>query len=111
MRYVRKYDWVLLMPQDHYVSYRSEESIARLAYRLRDAHGSREKPSFNIVDFVTHTLGEYLKGQKKGALKIEFYDREFKEDDPAYVSFDPLTLNVDRKSGRTLKQAKNMRDT
>src|SRR5262249_25437440 len=42
-------------------------------------------------------LGKYLKGQKKGALKIEFYDREFKEDDPAFVSFDPLTLNVDRK--------------
>jgi IrrE N-terminal-like domain len=80
------------MAQDHYVAFKSEESIAQLAYRLRDAHVLRSEPSFNIVDFVEHTLPKQL---KKGPPKIELYDRDFKEDVPAYVSFNPPTLNVD----------------
>lgn len=33
---------------------------------------------------------------KKGRLQVELYDRE-KADEPAYVTFQPLTLHVDRK--------------
>jgi hypothetical protein len=82
------------MAQDHYVAFRSEESIAEIAYRLRDAHVPRSEPTFNIVDFIENTLPKHL---KKGPLKVEFYDRAFKQDDLAYVSFNPLTLNVDTK--------------
>lgn len=85
------------MPRDYYVNFRSEETIADLAYKLRDAHDSREEPRFNVVDFVEHTLPAQLRMLKKGALKIEFYDRDFEQDDPAFVSFKPLTLHVDRK--------------
>jgi uncharacterized protein DUF955 len=84
------------MPRDHYVGYRSEETIAQLAVKLRDDHGSRCDPTFNIIDFVERTLANHLNRIKKGQLNIEFYDREFKQDDPAYVSFDPLTLHADR---------------
>ncbi len=84
------------MPRDHVVSYRSEETIAQLAVRLRDANGSRSDPTFDIVDFVERTLRHHLKNIKKGTLKIDFYDREFRQDDPAYVTFRPLTLHVDR---------------
>jgi Zn-dependent peptidase ImmA (M78 family) len=84
------------MPRDYHVSARSAESIAQLAYRLRDADGSINNANFNIVDFVSRTLPRQLEILKKGKLLIEFYDREFKEDDPAFVSFNPLTLNSDR---------------
>ncbi len=84
------------MATDHYVGYRSEETIAQLAVNLRDARGSRSDPTFDIVDFVETTLPRYLKSRKKGPLKIEFYDRDFPQDDPAYVTFNPPTLHVDR---------------
>jgi hypothetical protein len=82
------------MAGDHYVGYRAEESIARLATRLRDAHVPQTYLTFNIVNFVECTLRNF---PEWGALEIEFYDRAFKEDTPSYVTFDPLTLNVDRK--------------
>jgi Zn-dependent peptidase ImmA (M78 family) len=63
---------------------------------LRDAHHSRNEPRFNIIDFFENTLPLHLRTLKKGSLKIEFYDLAFKQDDPAFVSFNPLTLNVDR---------------
>jgi hypothetical protein len=84
------------MPRDHYVGFRSEETIAQLAMKLRDAHSSRCDPTFNIIDFIERTLPRYLKTIKKGPLKIEFYDREFTQDDPAFVTFGPLILHVDR---------------
>ncbi|HEY6577817.1 MAG TPA: ImmA/IrrE family metallo-endopeptidase [Rhizomicrobium sp.] len=84
------------MAKDYVVSPRSEESIAQLAYKLRDVRGSREEPRFNIADFVKNTLPTHLKAIKKGDLRLEFYDRDFKEDDPAFVSFNPPTLNSDK---------------
>jgi len=83
------------MPRDYYVDFRSEETIAQIATQLRDAHGSRNDDTFNIVEFVEQTLPAQLKGSKRGRLKVQFYDRDFKEDDPAYVTFDPLTLYSD----------------
>jgi Zn-dependent peptidase ImmA (M78 family) len=84
------------MPRDHYVGFRSEETIAQLAARLRDTHGSRSDSTFDIIDFVEQTLPKHLSSTKKALLKLEFYDKEFEQDDPAYVTFDPLTLHVDR---------------
>jgi len=84
------------MLRDYYVSARSAESIARLAYGLRDADGSIDKVNFNVIGFVTRTLPRQLEVMKKGKLLIELYDRAFQQDDPAFVSFNPLTLNSDR---------------
>jgi hypothetical protein len=83
------------MPRDYYVGARSEVSIAEIAERLRDAHCSRNDHTFNTVEFVEKTLPAQLKGSKKGKLVVEFYEQDFKEDDPAYVTFDPLKLHVD----------------
>jgi Zn-dependent peptidase ImmA (M78 family) len=85
------------MLRDHHVSFRSEETIAQIAISLRNTHGSACEPSFDITDLVKNTLPKLLKLQKKGLLKIEFYDCCFIGDDPAYVSFNPLTLHVDNK--------------
>jgi Zn-dependent peptidase ImmA (M78 family) len=85
------------MAQDYYVPARSEESIAQLAYRLRDAHIDRRELRFNIIEFIDRTLPRQLSLLKKGELKIELYNMDFKYDDPAFVSFNPRTLNSDRK--------------
>ena len=47
--------------------------------------------SFNICEFVLGVLTERFKS--KGRLQIEFYDRH-ENDDPAYVTFKPLTLHI-----------------
>jgi hypothetical protein len=83
------------MPRDYYVGSRSERSIAQIAQHLRDAHCSRNDHTFNVVEFVERTLPGELRGSKKGKLRVQFYERDFKEDDPAYVKFDPLTLHAD----------------
>jgi Zn-dependent peptidase ImmA (M78 family) len=81
------------MAMDHYVAFKGEESIAQVAYKLRDARRLTGEFTFNITEFAEAHLPQLL---KKKSLKIELYDRDFPQDDPAYVSFDPLTLHVDR---------------
>src|ERR1700689_2784201 len=81
------------MAVDHYVAFKSEESVAQVAYNVRDARGLSGKLTFNVAEFAQVHLPQIL---KRKSLKIEFYDRAFPQDDPAYVSFDPLTLHVDR---------------
>jgi hypothetical protein len=50
------------------------------------------------IDVVVGT-----RGRKKGKLSVEFFDREFNQEDPAYVEFNParrndyVTLHVDRR--------------
>jgi hypothetical protein len=51
--------------------------------------------SFNICEFVLGSLTRHFSA--KGRLEIEFYDRGRDIDDPAYVTFKPLKLHVDRK--------------
>jgi hypothetical protein len=58
------------------------------------AAASTQGHSFNICEFVLGALTERFNA--KGRLKIEFYDR-CKNDDPAYVTFEPLTLHIDRR--------------
>jgi Zn-dependent peptidase ImmA (M78 family) len=78
---------------DHYVAYKGEESIAQTANKLRDAARLTGKFTFNIAKFVEECLPKFLRKEK---LDFDFYDRDFPQDDPAHVSFDPLTLHVDR---------------
>jgi Zn-dependent peptidase ImmA (M78 family) len=95
------------MGHDHKVTYTREESIAGIAANWRRRHGSAHKHTFNISEFVETTLRTHL---KQKSLKIEFYDRDFKQDDPAYVVFDPVqplvTLYVDRKIWNDAKSGK-----
>jgi hypothetical protein len=49
-----------------------------VAINLRKFDGSLFELSFDIVRFVEETLPKRL----KRPLKIEFYERDFKEDDP-----------------------------
>lgn len=81
------------MARDHRVPIKSREAIARIAMAWWTAAGKRGH-SFHICDFVLEVLTERF--ISKGRLQIEFYDRT-KNDDPAYVTFKPLTLHVDRK--------------
>jgi hypothetical protein len=82
------------MLRDHYVNYRSEESIAKIAGSLRNTHDSLKNLGFDVTDFIDKTLPYYL---NKAGLKIELFDKDFADDEPAHVSFNPLTLHVDRK--------------
>jgi hypothetical protein len=86
------------MSTDYKVDFMSEERIERIGVSW---HRHACKPgaySFNIVEFVTNELVPYF--APKDGLKIEFFDREFTQDDPAYVSFKPRTLHVDRQIWR-----------
>ena len=55
---------------------------------------SKRGDSFNICEFVLGPLSSRF--CSKGPLRIEFYDRG-NDDDPAYVTFKPLTLHIDRR--------------
>lgn len=82
--------------KDYHTRHRSERTIAMIAMKWREAAGIDTEHTFNIVAFVECVLAK--KYSKNGSrLTIEFYDKEFPEDDPAFVTYEPLTLNVDRK--------------
>jgi Zn-dependent peptidase ImmA (M78 family) len=81
------------MARDHRVPIKSREVIAKIAMAWWMA-ASKRSHSFNICEFVLGALTERFRS--KGRLQIEFYDRN-KNDDPAYVTFKPLTLHIDRK--------------
>jgi hypothetical protein len=78
--------------RDHHVRFTSEETLAGVALQWRQAAGNENAPSINVVTFIENIL---LKKLKKGPFIIKFFD-QLPEKDPAFVSFDPLTLNVDR---------------
>jgi hypothetical protein len=85
------------MARDHRVPIKSREAIAKIAMAWWTA-ASKRGHSFNICEFVVGVLTERFRS--KGRLEIEFYDR-CKNDDPAYVTFKPLTLHIDRKIWRS----------
>jgi hypothetical protein len=82
------------MTHDYKVTFTREEEIARIATQWLDAHVKDRCQSFDITEFVETTLTNRLR--KKERLKIEYFDRTCKYDEPAYVTFNPLTLHVDR---------------
>jgi hypothetical protein len=80
------------MHDDHKVSFLREETIEEAAIAWLREGDIYNRPYFNIVDFVKNCL---MKKLRKGLFKIALFDAK-RSDKLAYVSFNPLTLNVDR---------------
>jgi hypothetical protein len=83
------------MLRDYKVRFRSEESLAESALTYRRLAGNENLARFNVIDFIERVLPSILARMKKGPLHIDFFDAR-EGDIPAYVTFDPLTLHVDR---------------
>jgi hypothetical protein len=81
--------------RDYKVRFRTEESLAEEALACRLFAGNENFARFNVVEFVERILPSILARRRKGPLKIEFFDAREGET-PAYVTFKPLTLHVDR---------------
>jgi hypothetical protein len=81
------------MARDHRVRIKAREDIAKIAMSWWNA-ASKQGRSFNICEFVVETLTKRL--TQKGRLQIEFYERTT-ADEPAFVTFRPLVLHIDRK--------------
>lgn len=79
--------------RDYYVPYRREETIADTADLWRHAAMADNAPYFNVVKFVQGILAPSLARQKT-ELKFRFFTPKNNEDF-AYVSVEPLTLNID----------------
>jgi hypothetical protein len=95
---------------NHKVAFKSEETIAAIAARCWTVSQQTRPFTFDIMGLLKNVLvGQGIdtvvttRGRKKGKLSVEFFDREFVQEDPAYVEFDPsqrgnyVTLHVDRK--------------
>lgn len=80
------------MARDYHVRILSREDIAKIAMAWWSLARSG-RYSFNICEFVLNILPDRIKA--KGKLIVDFYDQG-PGDSPAYVSFSPLTLHVDR---------------
>jgi hypothetical protein len=98
---------------DHKVTFRSEDAIASIAARCWTISQQTRPFTFDVMGFLTNVLvGQGIdavvttRGRKKGKLSVKFFDREFDQEDPAYVEFDParrddyVTLHVDREIWR-----------
>jgi hypothetical protein len=101
------------MSMNHKVEFKSEERIAAIAARCWAMSRQQRPLTFDIVGFINDILVERgidavvtTRGRKKGKLAIQFFDREFPQDDPAYVEFakdqrdNYVTLHVDREVWR-----------
>jgi IrrE N-terminal-like domain len=95
---------------NHKVAFKSEETIAAIAAKCWTLSQQTRPFIFDVMAFLKNVLiGQSIddvvttRGRKKGKLSVEFFDREFDQEDPAYVKFDPtrrdnyVTLHVDRK--------------
>jgi hypothetical protein len=97
------------MGTNHKVRFRSEGEIAEIAATCWRIFPPNSGASFDVVGFLKSFLllagidvVVTTLGRKKGKLSIKYFDREFAQDDPAYVEFaknkrdNYVTLNVDR---------------
>ncbi len=80
------------MGTDYKVAFRSDDTVAELARRVRLGVRVDQFCQFNIVDAIESLEGIEFKGS--GKLQIRLFDED--EDDPAYVTFSPLTLHAHR---------------
>jgi hypothetical protein len=99
------------MGTNHKVAFKSEETIASIAARCWSLFPPQKRPfTFDVFGFLNFVLIAKgidsvvtTRGRKKGKLAIKFFDREFDQDDPAYVKFardqrdNYVTLYVDRR--------------
>lgn len=81
------------MAHDYKVDFRSEDTLARRADRLRKQARRTGKYTIDIIDLIERVLKGHF--ADKGGLKIDFFIRRI-GDEPAYVTYGPLTLHVDR---------------
>jgi hypothetical protein len=97
---VREHDGVLVsegaaMLRDHQVSFRTEESIAGVAGRLREKANIDNFNRVDIVSLVVQLCKTDIRNKGTATLKIfEGKDLETR----AYVTFRPLTFNVERET-------------
>jgi hypothetical protein len=95
---------------NHKVAFKSEETIAAIAAYCWTISRQKRQFTFDVVSFIKDVLVAKgidfvvrTRGRTKGKLIVELFDREFAQDDPAFVKFDPnsrdnyVSLHVDRK--------------
>jgi hypothetical protein len=98
---------------NHKVPFKSEQTIAAIAARCWAISPQLRPFTFDVVGFIKNILvAEGIdavvstRGRKKGKLAIKFFDRQFPQDDPAYVEFakdqweNYVTLHTDREIWR-----------
>jgi hypothetical protein len=101
------------MGMNHKVEFKREETIAALAARCWTLSRQQRPFIFDVVGFIKDVLivedidsVVHTRGRRKGKLAVSFFDREFIQDDPAYVEFasdqrdNYVTLYVDNKIWR-----------
>lgn len=76
---------------DRKVPYRSARQIKNIVQDLLARCGMQGLLTIDIVRLIE----DYLRPNLEGGVKIKFYEQT-EGQPPAYVSYDPLTLNVDR---------------
>ncbi len=76
--------------KDHIVDFLSEERIEETVRSWLAVHFFRHPGPFNILSFLQNTLLHKL---SKGPFTVDLYPSEA-EPDPAFVTFEPLTLHV-----------------
>lgn len=84
--------------RDARVRYRSAHTIKQRARELLELCGLSGRRHFNIV----HLVEDHLIPRLKGGLRIAFFDMK-PAGVPAYVSYRPLTLHIDREIWRDAK--------
>jgi hypothetical protein len=90
------------MHTDYKVPFRSEEFLAGVAASCWQITPRRRTHIFDVVALVEilkihgveHIITSW--GRSKGRLQIELFERQGLWDDPAFVTFNPVTLHVDR---------------
>jgi hypothetical protein len=81
------------MSLDHKVDFLSEETLARFANDLRRRARKKGRYLLDIIDLIERVLVEYFAA--KGGLRIDIFEGD-KFDEPACVTYRPLTLHVRR---------------
>jgi hypothetical protein len=74
---------------DYKVAYCSEETLARMALRLRKKGGVQNALTFNVIRFL---MGPF-RSENRREFQVAFFDAD-SEDTPAYVTFNPLKLSI-----------------
>jgi hypothetical protein len=80
------------MSTDYKVRFRSYARVSEIALSARQKLGVAHYFTFNIVKLIRTLVGETF--GKLGELHLDIFDDN--PDRLAYVSFNPLTLHVDR---------------
>lgn len=78
--------------KDISVSFVDEDKLASVAYDWRRKHELKFGDHFDVVEFLIHTFIPNRRRQTS----LNFFDRNTPDDTPAYVTFSPDVINIDR---------------